>query len=477
MTKEQFYKITEYIRSIIKDTEWESHVYAVGGSVRDLLMGNEIKDIDLVIDLPDGGVRFAEWCKSNGYTKTIVTYPTYGTSMWRFKEFPDEEIEAVMTRGEKYLDDGSRNPEVVFNTIEEDCIRRDLTINALYYNCSTGEVLDLVGGKHDIENHIIKITNYEDVDSVIVDDPLRICRIVRFSCRFGWKIEDKTYKAMKRNVRRLRIITKERIQAELNKILLSNNAVMGINYLHELGAMKFVIPEFEKCYGLKQNAYHFGDVAEHTLAVLQHHCELFEPNLVERIACLLHDIGKILTMTVKDNKIHFYDHEFVGVGICESILKNLKYDNETIKEVCFLVKNHMRTKQGGDYGKLIKDKSLNKLLYECETFERFKSLMKIIECDNLSHKKEHCIYGQAEYLIMRVTLSPQHMKMFGYRLPVDGNQIMETLSIKPSPIMSEINKRLLNRAFQNPDTNKEECIKLLPGILKESEQYLKTHKK
>ncbi len=103
--------------------------------------------------------------------------------------------------------------------------------------------------------------------------------------------------------------------------------------------------------------------------------------------------------------------------------------------------------------------------------------MKIIECDNLSHKREHCIYEQYEYLTMRVRLSPQHMKMFGYKLPVDGNTIMEVLNLKPSPIMSEINKRLLNKAFLDPDITKEECIKLLPGILKESEQYLKTHKR
>lgn len=475
MTKEQFYKITEYIGSIIKGTDFDNHVYAVGGSVRDLVMKNKIKDIDLVIDLPDGGVRFANFCKEQGLCHNVVIYETFGTAMFHFNAFPDEEIECVMTRGEKYLDSGSRNPEVTFNTIEEDCIRRDLTINALYYNCTTGEILDMVGGKNDIENHIIRTTN-EDPDIVFTDDPLRILRVVRFATRYGWEIEGKTYRSMQKNVRRLRIITKERIQAELNKILLSRNAVMGINYLHEIGAMEFVIPEFEKCYGLKQNAYHFGDVAEHTLAVLGHHCDVFQPNLVERIACLLHDIGKILTMTVKDNKVHFYDHEFVGVGVCESILKNLKYDNETIKEVCFLVKNHMRTKQGGDEGRQVKDKSLNKLVYECETKERFESLMRIIECDNLSHKPEHNIHGQFAGLVMRVEKNPSHMKMFGYRLPIDGNTIMEVLNLKPSPIMSEINKRLLNRAFQNPDITKEECIKLLPGILKESEQYLKTHR-
>ena len=472
MKREEFLNITEYIGSIIKGTPFEGHIFAVGGSVRDFYMGNDIKDIDLVIDLPHGGVDFANWCKEQNYTKTVVIYESYGTAMFKFHQFPEEEIECVMTRGEKYEDKESRNPVTNFAPIEEDAIRRDLTINALYYNVSTGEILDLVGGRSDIDNHIIKTTN-TDPDVVFDDDPLRILRVIRFATRYGWEIEKKTYKSMKKFARRLQIITKERIQAELNKILLCDNAVMGINYIHSIGAMKYVVPEFEKCYGLKQNAFHFGDVAEHTLAVLQHHCELFEPVLTERLACLLHDIGKVYTMTVKDGKVHFYDHEYVGAEMCGDILKELKYDNDTISEVQFLIRNHMRTKQCGDGGMYMKDKSLNKLLYECKTFKRFCSLMRVIECDNLSHKKECCIHNQYVELLARVSASEVHMKMFGYKLPVTGEDIMGTLNISPGPIISEINKRLLNQAFMDPGISRGRCIQLLPGIKKQAEQVLK----
>ena len=277
---------------------------------------------------------------------------------------------------------------------------------------------------------------------------------------------------MKKHARRLKIITKERIQTELNKILMSKRAIMGIDYMHKLGVMEYVIPEFEKCYGLTQNRYHFGDVAAHTMAVLEHHCTLFEPNLVERLACLLHDIGKVATRTVKDGKVHFYDHEYVGADMAGSILRDLKYDNDTIKEVQFLIRNHMRTKQAGDGGKYIKDKTLNKMLYECKTFERFKSLMRIIECDNLSHAHDCCIYNQYSGLVDKVSNSEDHMKMFGYRLPVDGNEIMETLDIPAGPLIAEINKRLLNQAFLDPGISKGRCINLLPKIKKEAEQYL-----
>ena len=472
MTREEFKKIANYIGDIIKDTPWHQHIYIVGGSVRDFYMGNDIKDIDLVIDLPNGGVDFANWCKDQGYTKTVVIYETYGTAMFMFKQFPGEEIECVMTRGEKYLDDGTRNPTVEFNTIEEDVIRRDLTINSLYYNCSTGEILDLIDGRSDIDNHIIKTTN-PDADQIFIDDPLRILRVIRFATRYGWEIESKTYKSMKKYAKRLKIITKERIQAEFNKILMSENAVMGINMLHDIGAMAFIVPEFEKCYGLTQNRFHFGDVAEHTLAVLDYHCKHFDADLTERLACFLHDIGKIMTRTVKDGKVHFYNHEYVGAELTGNILRELKYDTDTIKKVQFLIRNHMRTKQAGDGAKYMKDKSLHKLLYECKTFEMFKSLMRIIECDNEAHAKDCCIHNQYSELVAKVELEGSHSKMFGYKLPVTGEDIMSVLGLEPGPIIAEINKRLLNQAFLDPEISRGRCIQLLPGIKKQAEQVLK----
>lgn len=154
MKQEEFKKIANYIGDIIKDTPWYQHIYIVGGSVRDFYMGNDIKDIDLVIDLPNGGVDFANWCKEQGYTKTVVIYETYGTAAMKIL---NQDIECVMTRGEKYLDDGTRNPTVEFADLKEDAFRRDLTINALYYNVSTGEILDPTGyGMKDINDKICR---------------------------------------------------------------------------------------------------------------------------------------------------------------------------------------------------------------------------------------------------------------------------------------------------------------------------------
>lgn len=462
MTNTEFNHIIKYIKEIIKETEFYNHVYVVGGAVRDLLMENEIKDIDIVIDIPDGGIHFSKYMYSlNILTYEPVIYPTYGTTMFAFKEFPNIEIECVHTRKEQYKDKTTRNPETCFGTIDEDCFRRDLTINSLYYNISSGEIMDITGkGKNDIYNHIIRTTN-ENPDVVYIDDPLRILRTIRFSTRYGWKIEDETYKSMVKNVDRLSIITHERIRDEFQKILMSKNATMGIRLLVDIGTMKYIIPELVQTIGLTQNKFHFGDVFEHTLAVIDYYHNHFEPNVICLLSCLLHDIGKITTRTIDDKgNVHFYNHE-IQTCLIEKILRNLKYDNITIKEVCFIVKNHMRTKSFGNDCVYMRKKSLNKLIYTCFTKERYARLCKVIECDNMSHHKDYSIAGQYDYFMKQMD-----NKMFGYKLPVNGNDIKEVLGIEGGIEIKRFLDILTKQSFYNPNISRETCLKLIKGFIK-----------
>lgn len=468
MKQEKFLEITNYIHNIIQDTEFEQHVYVVGGSVRDLIMEKEIKDIDLVIDLPQGGVRFANFCEQNGLTGKVVIYETYGTAMFHFKKFPDDEIECVMTRGEKYTDSGSRNPVTEFAPIMEDASRRDLTINALYYNISKKKVEDLMGcGVQDIRNGVLRVpmemVSEQMVDQTFIDDPLRILRVLRFHTKLGFKISDETFNAMKRNVDRLSIITVERINTELCKILMSKNARQGIELINEIGAMKYVIPELEQCIGLGQNSYHFGDVWVHTMAVLENHCNLFEPDLICRLAALLHDIGKIECRTVDEHgRVHFYDHEFIGSDIAKRILQRLKFDNKTIDEVCFIIRNHMRAKGFENDCRKMKEKSINKFMYTCGNEERFLRTCQVIEADNLAHEKSHCITGQYARFVECVKTS----KMFGYRLPINGDDVINEFGIEPGPIIKEILKQVMNNVYSNPDISRESCLKLMKQAYK-----------
>ena len=158
MTEDKFHKIVLYIKDLIKGTKFDGKTYVVGGAVRDLLMNKEIKDVDIVAELPNGGIEIAKWMEESDYTHgSVVTYPTYGTAMFRLNEYPEVEIECVQTRKEQYKDKNSRNPETEYGTLYEDIMRRDFTCNTLLYDITNCQVLDLTGkGIEDIKNKIIR---------------------------------------------------------------------------------------------------------------------------------------------------------------------------------------------------------------------------------------------------------------------------------------------------------------------------------
>lgn len=467
MTKDKFYKIVLYLKDLINGTEFEGKTYVVGGAVRDLLMNKEIKDIDIVLELPNGGIRFAKWMEENGYTHgSVVTYPTYGTAMFRMNEYPEVEIECVQTRKEQYKDKNSRNPETCYGTLEEDIMRRDLTINSLLYNISSGAIIDITGkGLKDIEEHTIRVTS--DPDIVFFDDGLRLLRVCRFSCCFGWLIDTDTYIGMIKNAHRLETITKERIADELNKILMSDNAVSGIHILKSVGLLKYVIPELCETFELEQNKYHFGTVFEHTMKVLD--LVVKRPfwgasHLETRMAALLHDIGKIKVKTVdKKGNAHFYKHELASAELAETILRRLKYSNDFIDKVKFLVKNHMRTKQWGDGCEYMKDKTLRKLQHECG-YRKFFELMTLIDADNNSHAEEYCLPNQV-YTINKYTnrMVDDKTDMFDYKLPINGDDVMFIKGIEPGRDVKDCLEYAMKLAFNNPKITRTELLKHIKG--------------
>ncbi len=461
MTQDTYKEITKYLGGLIKGTEWEGHVYAVGGCVRDEIMGSEIKDIDLCVSLPSGGIRFAKWLRDNGHTaKGVAVYPNYGTAMLHLKAFPDVELEFVQTRKEKYIDHSCRNPVTAFGTIEDDCMRRDLTINALYINLSTGEIVDITGqGVDDIKNHVIRTPN--DPDVIYDDDPLRILRCIRFASRYGWEIERSTMEGMVRNVHRLDIISKERVKDELDKMLTCRHPVMAMELLRTTGAMHYVIPELEQTYDMEQNEYHFSTVWEHTLAVIEN---LKSNRLELRMAALLHDIGKIRKRTMEGGKVHFLEHELASADMVDEILRPLKYSNDFIEEVAFLAKCHMVCKMWGDECEHFKKKKLRKLQFVCGTEERFDDLMLIIDADNNSHSADRCMPRQVEIIKQRTEeMKTEGSAMFGYKLPLNGKDVMEIKGLEPGPQVKECLDYLMKLAFVNPLRDRDEFIVHLKG--------------
>lgn len=455
--------IIDNISREIKGTLYENKVYVVGGFVRDFLMGIPSNDIDLLIDGDiNAGIEFAEWfCKKTGIYKkdsNPVIYGLYGTAMFNYM---GEKIESVAPRSEKYKED-SRNPLVTSCTIEDDCFRRDFTINSLFVNISDNELIDYSGhGVNDINNKIIRSTNNPEI--IFKDDSLRILRAIRFACRYNFDIEPNTFESMKKNVGRLEIISQERITDEFNKMLISPDPARALCLICDTDAMKYVIPELIDTYGIEQNTYHYGSVWEHTLGLMRHVSQ-YQPYLPTRLACVLHDIGKIKTKFVGDDcRIHFYGHETVGSDMAREIMHRMRYSNDIIDEVCFYVKYHMVTKSWGDNLENMKMKTLRKLMYKANTEERFKHLIEVIDCDNCSHKEEHCMYNQAKNII---EVADDEKIMFGYQLPINGNDVMEALGIEPGPKVREYIGHCMDFAFNNPDITKEACIKQIKNMYK-----------
>lgn len=461
MTTELYIEIRQYLRELIQDTEWEGHLYGVGGCCRDELMDLPIKDMDMAVNLPAGGIRFAEWLHDNGYTSQApVTYPNYGTAMLRLREFPDDEIELVQTRREKYTDRSRRNPETVFGTLEEDCMRRDLTINALYYDISAKRFIDITGsGIRDIRDRIIRTPANPDL--TYDDDPLRILRCIRFASRYGWDVEPATFAGMCRNADRLSIITHERIRTELDKMLTCANPVMALEMMRKCGAMQYVIPELCHTFDMTQNHYHFGTVWEHTLRVVEN----VPTDLTLRMAALLHDIGKVQTRNVADDgNIHFLEHEKASADIARSILRRLKYSNSFIDEVAFLIRHHMDLKHYGDDATKLKDKKLRKIQYICGTKGRFETMLTLVDADNKAHADGFCMEHQVEIVRQRTArMEKEGSTMFGYCLPLTGDDIMSVKGLKPGPKVRECSEYLMKLAFVNPLRPVKEFEKHLIG--------------
>ena len=431
MNIEVYYDILDYLKEIIKDTEFEGHVYSVGGCERDKHLGMKtIKDIDIVVDLPNNsGIRFAKWLESNGNTKgSVVVYENFGTAMFKLKDYSNEEIEVVHTRKEIYRDKNSRNPETDFGTIYDDCFRRDFTINALYHNISTGEDLDLTGhGLIDLEKCVIRTCNEPNV--TMDDDSLRIMRACRLSSKFGFTIDKKVFDAMKRNIERLKIISQERITDEFNKILMSGHPYIGLSYLNDIGFFDTITPYlFTYENGEKNEAAKEG---------------AFE-SVLEIVEKYNYDLETVLGA-------------FVQNWYCESkqrnkFLKEFKYSNDTINKVNFYAMKAFPLELACKW-KL--GSKIREIAYECGTIEDFNHIVAISK--SFPRLKDgSCVFNFLKTIDIE--------EMIGYKLPVNGDDIMEIRNIKPGKEVKKILDYLFEEAFKNPKITRDECVEIVNNL-------------
>ena len=328
------------LSAALRGTEWDGRLWLVGGAVRDQLLGIETStpDIDLVLEGDAPAVAMHLW-KERAASHHPVTYPAFGTAMVHINGV---QIELVTARAETYRS-GSRKPVVTPGTIASDAARRDFTVNTFLQHIDTREIVDPLGmARADLAAGILRTPC--DPDITFTDDPLRMLRACRFAAKLGFVLEDATRDAIVRHAHRLAPehgISAERVRDELVKTLLAKGAEGGFDLMRTTGLLGHFLPELGALYGVTQNAWHIYDVWTHTFRVLA--ALPADTGIVLRLAALLHDIAKPATRTVSDDgAVHFYGHEDVGADIARGILGRLKFDNDTIRDVCSLVRLHMR---------------------------------------------------------------------------------------------------------------------------------------
>ena len=461
-TAEQMKKAEEFLKYIIKGTEWQGKLLAAGGYVRDELMGKPSKDLDIVVDSPNGGIEFSNWItKKIGNYKdgsNPVTFPRFGTAKFNLKgvtfegvDLSDVEIETVMPRSEVYSND-SRKPEVSQSTLKQDAERRDLTANSLFKNISTGEILDLTGkGKDDLKNGIARTPL--DPDSTFSDDPLRMLRVVRFYSKYGWKVPLNIIKSMKKNASKLDNISKERINDELSKMLLTNSPDKAMKMLKITGLLDFIIPEFRAAVGMTQNKHHKHDVFQHTLDVLSK----TNPNIKERLMALFHDLAKTVCRTVTPKGIQFLNHEDLVEEMCEKIMTRLKYPRELINAVKIGVKNHMRLKRGGDSSLELSDSALRR--FRVAVGDELEHVLSVIHADNISHSEASSMPNQINNVKKRLELLNKISTQ--PKLPINGNDLMKEFGLKPGPEFKRLLGLITDEWFENPNLSKEESLEIV----------------
>lgn len=409
-------------------------VFIVGGYVRDIFLNRTSSDIDFVT-LGSGIELAKEVSEHLNHGKGLSVFATYGTAQVKTHNL---ELEFVGARKESYVRE-SRNPIVEDGTLEDDQNRRDFTINAMAVALnqdSFGELIDPFNGICDLKKKIIRTPL--DPDITFSDDPLRMMRAIRFATQLDFSIDPVTFDAIKRNRKRISIITKERINDELLKIMRSPKPSIGLHLLDESGLLELIFPsvfalkgvETKEGRGHKDNFYH-------TLKVVDNVAQKSDNEWL-RWAALLHDIGKPSTKRY-DEKIGwtFHNHNFIGEKMIPRVFKQMKLPlNEKMKYVAKLVGLHMRPQSVGEEG--VSDSGVRRLITDAG--EDLEDLMTLAEAD-ITSKNPAKVRRQLEgFMALRQRMAEisDADALRNWKSPIDGHEIMKHFNIPPSSVIKEI---------------------------------------
>ena len=411
--------------------------YAVGGYVRDYYLRRPSSDIDVVV--VGSGVEVAERLAKELNAKVTI-FKTYGTAMLRWR---DTEVEFVGARRESYTPE-SRNPHVEPGTLEDDQRRRDFTINAMAWSLNGptfGELVDPFGGMEDMEDCIIRTPC--EPDKTFSDDPLRMMRAVRFASQLGFDIDDETFEGICRQASRIKIITKERIAVELNKIMASPVPSIGLELMRVSGLLAHILPELQNMVGVERRGKHaHKDNFQHTLKVLDNVARRSD-DLWLRWAALLHDIGKPQTKAYGSQGWTFHQHEAVGSKMVPQIFRRLRLPmNEPMRFVQKMVFLHMRPIVLSE--DLVTDSAVRRLLFEAG--DDVEKLMMLCESDITSGNDSKVKLYLRNFELVRNKMSDleERDRVRNFQPPISGDLIMQTYNLPPCAVIGEIKEVIKN---------------------------------
>lgn len=424
----------------------------VGGSVRDAILGRLGNDLDFTTDAhPDLTKRIL----SKRLEHLWDTGARFGTISGRSDGFL---IEITTYRSESYQQD-SRKPSVEFGeTIEVDLSRRDFTINAMALELTTKspEFIDPYQGVVDLAKKLIRTPLTPEIS--FSDDPLRMLRAIRFASQLDFAIDDEVRRAIVAMRGRLEIISAERVREEFTKIILSGRPRLGITLLVESGLAEIFIPEVPKLQLEVDEHHHHKDVYQHSLTVLEQAIALEDrlkgPNLVIRLAALLHDIGKPKTKRLIDGGgVSFHHHEVVGAKMTRERLKNLRFDADLIKQVSQLVFLHLRF-HGYGSGEWT-DSAVRRYVRDAGDLLEHLHVLTRADCTTRNRAKAEALAKSYDSLEDRITKLAQEEELSKIRPDLDGQEIMRILGIKPGPLVGKAYEHLLELRIEEGPLGKE----------------------